>query len=151
MHFSKNLVVRSSAGPKILDFGSHCSANFQPILDCFIPNFKLKYEDSENIKADRVSTVDFNLHQIKRRACFFWDTLYKLFSEFRIRGRMWLVISDLCTGVIAQVLYSGSLSKTFHISQGTGQGRILDPLMYKVLLQWFVEDFGTTLVCTFYS
>ena len=30
----------------------------------------LKYEDSENIKADRVSTVVFNLHQIKRRAFF---------------------------------------------------------------------------------
>ena len=67
MHFLKNLVVCSSAGPKILPFGSHCSENFQPILDCFIPNFKLKYEDSENIKADRVSTVVFNLHQIKRR------------------------------------------------------------------------------------
>ena len=38
-----------AAGPKILAFGSHCLANFQPILDCFIPNFKLKYEDSENI------------------------------------------------------------------------------------------------------
>ena len=71
--FPKNLVVCSSAGPKILAFGSHCSANFKPILDCFIPNFKLKYEDSENIKADRVSTVAFNLHQIKRRT-FFWDT-----------------------------------------------------------------------------
>ena len=33
----------SSSGPKILAVGSHCSANFQPILDCFIPNFKLKY------------------------------------------------------------------------------------------------------------
>ena len=73
--FSENLVVCPSAGPKILDFGSHCSANFQPILDCFIPNFKFKYEDSENIKADRVSTVDFNLHQIKRRALL-WDTWY---------------------------------------------------------------------------
>ena len=71
MHFSKNLIVCSSASPKILAFGSHCSANFQPILDCFIPNFKLKYEDSENIKADCVSTVVFNLHQIKRRAFFF--------------------------------------------------------------------------------
>ena len=29
-------------------------------------NFKLKYEDSENIKADRVNTVVFNLYQIKR-------------------------------------------------------------------------------------
>ena len=75
VHFSKNLVVCLSAGPKILDFGSHCSANFQPILDCFIPHFKLKYEDSENIKTDHVSTVVFNLHSIKRRT-FFWDTLF---------------------------------------------------------------------------
>ena len=28
---------------------------FEPILDCFISNFKLKYEDSENIKVDRVN------------------------------------------------------------------------------------------------
>ena len=67
--FSKNLVVCSSACPKILAFGSHCSANFQPISDCFIPNFKLKCEDSANVKADRVSKVIFlNLHKIKRRA-----------------------------------------------------------------------------------
>ena len=71
MHFSKNLVFYSSASLKILDFGSHCSVNFQPILDSFIPNLKLKYEDSENIKADSVGTVVFNLHQIKRLAFFF--------------------------------------------------------------------------------
>ena len=47
---------------------------------------------------------------------------------------MWLAIRDLCTGVRAQVLYSGSLSKTFDISQGTGQGRILAPFMYKVYI-----------------
>ena len=70
MHSLKNLVVCSSADPKILAFGSHCSAKFQSILDCFIPNFKLKYEDSENIKADRVSTVAFKVHQIKRRSFF---------------------------------------------------------------------------------
>ena len=68
MHFSKKLVVCSSVGPKILAFGSHCSANVPPILDCFTPNFKLTYEDSDNIKADCVSTVVFNLHQIKSRA-----------------------------------------------------------------------------------
>ena len=45
-------------------------------MDCFTLNFKLKYEDSENITADRVNTVVFNLHQIKRRAFFFWDTRY---------------------------------------------------------------------------
>ena len=56
---SKNLVVCSSTGPKILAFGSHCLANFQPILDCFIKNFKLTYENSENIKVNRMSTVVF--------------------------------------------------------------------------------------------
>ena len=35
-----------------------------------IPSFKLKYEDSENVKADRVNTVVVNLHQIKRWALF---------------------------------------------------------------------------------
>ena len=53
------------AGPKMLALGSHSSANFQPILDCSIPKFKLKYEDSE---ADRVNTVILNLHEIKHRA-----------------------------------------------------------------------------------
>ena len=62
VHFLKKLGVCSSAGTKILAFGSHCLVNFQPILDCFIPNFKMKYQDSEKIKADRVGTVVFNLH-----------------------------------------------------------------------------------------
>ena len=52
MHFWKNLVVCSSVGPKILALGSHCLTNFQPILDCSTPNFKMTYEHSENIKAD---------------------------------------------------------------------------------------------------
>ena len=65
--FRKNRVVSPLAGPKILAFSNHSSANFQPILDRFIPNFRLKYEHSENITADRVNTVVFKLHQIKRR------------------------------------------------------------------------------------
>ena len=47
---------------------------------------------------------------------------------------MWLAIKDLYTGVKAQVLYSGSLSRQFSVSQGTGQGRILAPFMYKVYI-----------------
>ena len=39
--------------------------------------------------------------------------LYKLFSEFGIGGRIWLVITDLYTGVKAHVLHSGSLSREF--------------------------------------
>ena len=60
--------------------------------------------------------------------------LYKLFSEFGVKGRMWLAIKSLYTGVKAQVLYSGSLSRKFVVSQGTDQGRILAPFMYKVYI-----------------
>ena len=61
----------SSTGSKILAFGSHCSANFQPILNCLIPKFKLKYDDLENIKTDRVNTVVFTLLQIRQSKFLF--------------------------------------------------------------------------------
>ena len=76
VHFSKKSGRLSSTGSEILTFGSHCSAKFQPILDCFIPKFKLEYDDFENIKTDSVNAVVFSLHQIKRLK-FFWDTRYK--------------------------------------------------------------------------
>ena len=60
--------------------------------------------------------------------------MYKLFTEFGIRGKMWLVIKNIYNEVKIQVLYSGSLSKEFQISPGTGQGRILAPFMYKCTL-----------------
>ena len=58
--------------------------------------------------------------------------LYKLFLELGIKGRMWLAIRDLYTNIEAHVLYEGSLSRKIDVSQGTGQGRILAPFMYKV-------------------
>ena len=48
--------------------------------------------------------------------------LFKLFTELGINGKMWLEIKDLYTNVKARVLYSGSLSRMFGISQGTGRG-----------------------------
>ena len=45
-----------------------------------------------------------------------------------------MAIKDLYTDVKEQVLYSGSLSRSFDVSQGTGQGRILAPFMYKVYI-----------------
>ena len=56
---------------------------------------------------------------------------------------MWLVIRNLYAGVKAQVLYSGSLSRKFDILQGTGNGRIPVPFMYRVyingLLNWLTQ------------
>ena len=63
--------------------------------------------------------------------------LYMPFTELGIKGSMWLEIKDLYTDVKAQVLYSGSLSRSFEVSQGTGQGRILAPFMYKVYITAF--------------
>ena len=51
--------------------------------------------------------------------------LYQFFSEFGIRERMWLATESLYTGVKAQVLYSGSLSRNFDVSQGASQGKYL--------------------------
>ena len=59
--------------------------------------------------------------------------LYKLFIDLGINGKMWLAIKDLYTDVQAQVLYDGTLSRLFEIVQGTDQGRILAPFMYKVM------------------
>ena len=47
---------------------------------------------------------------------------------------MWLTIKELHTDAKAQVLYSCLLSRQFKVSQGTGQGRILAPFMYKVYI-----------------
>ena len=74
IHFSKKSGRLLSTGFEILTFGSHCSANFQTILDCFIPKFTLKYDYLENIKTDRVNIVFFNLHQISQS--FFGNTRY---------------------------------------------------------------------------
>ena len=65
--------------------------------------------------------------------------LYKLFSEFGIGGRMWLVIKDLYTGVRARVLYSGSLSRD-DVLQGTGQRRIHVQSLHKRLVECFDES-----------
>ena len=82
VHFSKKSGRLLSTGSEILTFGSHCSANFRPILDCLIPEFKLEYNDLENIKADLVNAVVFNLHQIKRLKFFLG---HPVFSGARLR------------------------------------------------------------------
>ena len=66
--------------------------------------------------------------------------LYKLFTEFDIRGKMWLAIKDLYTDIRGQVFYSSTLSRKFDNSQGTGQGRILAPFMYKVYINSLLNE-----------
>ena len=65
--------------------------------------------------------------------------LFKLFSDLGINGRMWLALKDLYTDIKARVLFAGSLSREFNISQGTGQGRLLAPFMYKVYINGLLK------------
>ena len=65
---------------------------------------------------------------------YFLSCSLNLLSKLAVKGRMWLAIKDLYTNVKAKVLYAGSLSREIDISQGTGQGRILAPFMYKVYI-----------------
>ena len=78
------MVCSSAAGSKILTFGSHSLANFKPILYFFIPNFKLKYENSENIEADRAkdSCLQLTSNQVTG---IFWDTRYTFFCLKTLR------------------------------------------------------------------
>ena len=46
---------------------------------------------------------------------------------------------DLYTDVKVQLLYSGELSREFDVSQGTGQGRIFAPFMYKVYINSLLQ------------
>ena len=65
--------------------------------------------------------------------------LFKLFSDLGINGRMWLALKDLYTDIKECVLFAGSLSREFNISQGTGQGRLLAPFMYKVYINGLLK------------
>ena len=83
LHFSKKLGRLSSTGSEMSAFGSQCSANFESILDCFIPRFMLRYDDLENIKTDRVNAVVFNLHEIKQSKFFFLGHLVYVLENTR--------------------------------------------------------------------
>ena len=69
MHFSKKIGSSVINGPEILAFGSHCSANFQLILDWFVSNFKLKYEDSEKNRLCKHSRSQLTSNQTEEH---FW-------------------------------------------------------------------------------
>ena len=64
--------------------------------------------------------------------------LYKLKHEFRIDSQLWLIIRELYKNV--RVLFNGHVSDSFDTLQGTGQGRILAPLLYKVFISQLLRE-----------
>ena len=57
------------------------------------------------------------------------STTYEL--GLTIDSGLWLIIRDLYQDLQAHVINDGQLSSKFPVSQGSGQGRILAPFMYK--------------------
>ena len=76
--------------------------------------------------------------------------LYKLKHELGIDSQLWLVIRELYKDVRGQVLFNGHVSDSADILQGSGQGRILAPFLYKVFINQLLREicqlkFGTSL------
>ena len=113
-------------------FFSEMQFDFQEGVGCTEASFTIL--ETINHMLQRSSKVFSCFLDVRKAFDTVWidGILYKLFSELGIGGRMWKVMKDLYTNVKAQVLYAGSLSRKINVSQGTGQGRILAPFMYKV-------------------
>ena len=113
---------------------SNLQFGFQEGVGCLEASFTIL--ESINHMLERGNKVFACFLDVRKAFDAVWidGLLYKIFSDLGIKGRMWLAIKDLYTDVKAQVLYEGVLSRKFSVSQGTGQGRIFAPFMYKVYI-----------------
>ena len=64
--------------------------------------------------------------------------LYKLFSELGVKGKMFAMIKAY-KDVESFVYFNGVSTQAFPLYQGSGQGRILAPFMYKVYINRLIE------------
>ena len=119
---------------------SNLQFRFQEGVGCTEATFTIL--ESINHMLERGSKVFGCFFDVRKAFDTVWinGLLYKLFTEFDIRGRMWLAIKDLYTEVRGQVLYSNTLSRKFDTSQGAGQGRILASFIYKVYINSLLNE-----------
>ena len=116
------------------EYFSELQFGFREGVGCIEASFTIL--ETINHMLERGSKVFGSFLDVRKAFDTVWidGLLFKLFSKLDIKGRMWLAIKDLHTNVKAKVLYAGSLSRGINILQGTGQGRILAPFMYKVYM-----------------
>ena len=109
-----------------------CSLAFRKVWDALKPPSLLLRQQIKcwSVVAKFLAAFSMFSKSLTQSALTGFFTNY--FLELGIKGRMWLAIRSLYTNVKAQVFYEGSLSRKIDISQGTGQGHILAPFMYKV-------------------
>ena len=131
------LLNRLEAFAKQRGFFSEMQFGFQEGVGCIEASFVILETINHMLKWG--SKVFSCFLDVRKAFDTVWidDLLYKLFTELGVGGRIWLAIKDLYTVVKSQVLYSGSLSRQFSVSQGTGtgQGRTLStPLCTRYIL-----------------
>ena len=102
-------------------FFSNMQFGFQEGVGCMEASFIIL--ETINHMLERGSKIFSCFLDVRKAFDTVWidGLLFKLFTELGINGRMWLAIKDLYTNVKARVLYSGSLSRMFDISQGKGE------------------------------
>ena len=122
------------------NFFSHLQFGFQEGAGCIEASFTIL--ETINHYLERGSKIFGCFLDVRKAFDTVWiDGLFcKLFTELGMNGRFWLVLKDLYTDVNAKVLLSGHLSRSFSISQGTGQGRILAPFMNKVYINSLLNE-----------
>ena len=127
------LLNRLEVFAKQKGFFSEMQFGFQEGIGCIEASFTIL--ETINHMLERGCKIFSCFLDVRKAFDTVWieGLLFKLFIELGVGGRMWLTIKDLYTDM-AQVLYSDSLSRQFKVSQGTGQGRVLAPFIYKVYI-----------------
>ena len=114
---------------------SHLQFGFKEGVSCLEASYVIS--ETINHLTERGGKVFACFLDVRKAFDTVWinGLLYKLKHELNIDPKIWLVIRELYKDVEGQVIFNGGISRSFSIiSQGSGQGRILSPFLYKVYI-----------------
>ena len=105
---------------------------FKMSVGCLEASFVIS--ESVNHKLEHSNKVFSCFLDVKKAFDTVWldGLLFTLLNDLGVCGKMWLILKDLYTEVQGFVTYGGSTPGLFSIDQGSGQGRIVAPFLYKV-------------------
>ena len=113
---------------------SHLQFGFKEGVSCLEASYVIS--ETINHLTERGGRVFACFLDVRKAFDTVWidGLLYKLKHELNVDPKIWLVTRKLYKALEGQVIFNGGISRSFSISQGSGQGRILSPFLYKVYL-----------------
>ena len=125
---------------RLEDFGmsksyfSPLQLGFKKSVGCLEASFVIS--ESVNHKLERSNKVFSCFLDVKKAFDTVWldGLLFTLLTDLGVCGKMWLILKDLHTEVQGFVTYGGWRCDLFSIDQGSGQGRIVAPFLYKFFI-----------------